>query len=211
MLIEAASGPWCMAMIAEMAASLGARRGEVLALRSDIVNGRAFIARSLSQTKSGLTYKALKGREVTEEPRVIAIPEETLVKLEAHRKRQNEFRAQFGPDYRADQDLVFANPDGTALKPDSISETMSALFKRLKIPKPKGVALHLFRHTMASQMLDGGVPLSAVSARLGHSPIRTTAEIYAHMIRGLDDEATRRLEEYRQRNRTAGQPTKGLQ
>ena len=88
---------------------------------------------------------------------------------------------------------------------------MSALFKRLKIPKPKGVALHLLRHTMASQMLDGGVPLSAVSARLGHSSIRTTAEIYAHAIHGQDDEATRRLEEYRQRNRTANQPTKDVQ
>ena len=87
-------------------------------------------------------------------------------------------------------DLIFANPDGTALKPDSISATMSALFKRLEIPKPKGVALHLLRHTMASQMLDGGVPLSAVSARLGHSSIRTTAEIYAHVIHGQDDEAT---------------------
>ena len=40
-------------------------------------------------------------------------------------------------------------------------------------PRP----LHLLRHTMASQMLDGGVPLPAVSARLGHSSIRTTAEI----------------------------------
>ena len=31
-------------------------------------------------------------------------------------------------------------------------------------------------------MLDAGVPLPLVSARLGHGPIRTTMEIYAHMI-----------------------------
>jgi len=49
LLIAAASGPWCMSMFLEMAVGLGARRGEVLALRwPDIVDGRAMISRSLS-------------------------------------------------------------------------------------------------------------------------------------------------------------------
>jgi integrase len=132
---------------------------------------------------------------------VAKIPEETLPKLEAHRKRQDEFRVQFGPDYRTDLDLIFANPDGSPLRPDSISATVSALFKRLKIPKPKGSSLHLLRHTMASQMLDGGVPLPVVSQRLGHSSVRVTADIYSHAIHGQDDEAVRRWEEYQKRNR----------
>ncbi len=198
MLIEAASGPWCIALFLEMAVGLGARRGEVLALRwSDIQDGRAMIARSLTQTKTVLEFKGTK----TDEPRVAKIPEETLPKLEAHRKRQDEFRVQFGPDYRTDLDLIFANPDGSPLRPDSISATVSALFKRLKIPKPKGASLHLLRHTMASQMLDGGVPLPVVSQRLGHSSVRVTADIYSHAIHGQDDEAVRRWEEYQKRNR----------
>jgi integrase len=44
------------------------------------------------------------------------------------------------------------------------------------------------------------VPLPVVSARLGHSSIRTTAEIYAHMIHGQDDEAARKWDEFQQRN-----------
>jgi integrase len=120
-----------------------------------------------------------------------------------HRKCQDEFRAQFGPDYRSDLDLIFANPDGSPLKPDSISATVSALFKRLKIPKPRGAALHLLRHTLASQMLDSGVPLPVVSRRLGHSSVRVTADIYSHAIHGQDDEAVRRWEEYLQRKRPA--------
>jgi integrase len=199
-LIEAASGPWCMALFLEMAAGLGVRRGEVLALRwSDIVDGRASITRSLTQTKAVLEFKCTK----TDEPHVAKIPEETLAKLAGHRKRQDEFRAQFGPDYRNDLDLIFANPDGSPLKPDSISATVSALFKRLKIPKPKGGSLHLLRHTLASQMLDSGVPLPVVSQRLGHSSVRVTADIYSHAIHGQDDEAVRRWEEYQQRNRAA--------
>ncbi len=132
MLIEAASGPWCMALFLEMAVGLGARRGEVLALRwSDIQDGRAIIARSLTQTKTVLEFKGTK----TDEPRVAKIPEETLPKLEAHRKRQDEFRVQFGPDYRADLALIFANPDGSPLKPDSISATVSALVQAVEDPE----------------------------------------------------------------------------
>jgi site-specific recombinase XerD len=108
-----------------------------------------------------------------------------------------------GPVYRNDLDLVFSNPDGSPLKPNSISATVSALFKRLKISKPKGGSLHLLRHPLASQMLDGGVPLSVVSQRLGHSSVRVTADIYSHAIHGQDDEAVRRWEEYQQRNRPA--------
>ena len=79
--------------------------------------GQKFITRSLSQAKGVLRFKGTK----TDEPRVAKIPEETLIKLEAHRQRQDEFRAQFGPDYHADLDLIFANLDGTPLKPDSVS------------------------------------------------------------------------------------------
>jgi integrase len=201
LLIEAASGPWCLSLFLEMAAGLGARRGEVLALRwSDIVNGRAFITRSLFQAKGVLDFKETK----TGKPRVAKVPDETLLKLEIHRRRQAEFRGQFGPDYHHGLDLIFANPDGSPLKPDSISATVSALFKRLKkIPKPKGSALHLLRHTLASQMLDSGVPLPVVAKRLGHSSAATTANIYSHAINEQDDEAVRRWEEYQKRNRLA--------
>jgi integrase len=193
MVLESASGPWCIGTYLELASATGCRRGELLALRwSDIVDGRAMIARSLTQTRDVLGFKCTK----TEKPRPVRLPESAIVALEAHRQQQDEFRRQFGPDYRADLDLIFANPDGTMLKPDSISATVSALFKRLKIPKPKGAALHLLRHSHTSHLLASGVPLPAVSARLGHSSMRTTLEIYGHMIPGQDDEAARRWDEF---------------
>jgi integrase len=53
-----------------MAVGLGARRGEVLALRwSDIVDGRAVIARSLSQANGKLEFKGTK----TDESRVVKV------------------------------------------------------------------------------------------------------------------------------------------
>jgi integrase len=205
MTFEAASGPWCMAAFLEVAAALGARRGEVLALRwSDIQGGRATIARSLTQTKQVLKFKGTK----SERPRVVKIPESALATIEAHRKQQDEFRRQFGPDYRADLDLIFANPDGTPLKPDSVSATVSLLFRRLKLPK--GASLHSLRHTHTSHLLADGVPLPVVSARLGHSSVRVTAEIYSHMIHGQDDDAARRWDEFQRQNLPAKQ-VRGVQ
>jgi integrase len=52
----------------------------------------------------------------------------------------------------------------------------------------------LLRHTHTSVLLAEGVPLTAVSARLGHSSVRTTQEIYAHIITGQDDEAAKAWE-----------------
>jgi integrase len=201
LLIASATGPWCMMTYLTVDAALGARRGEVLALRwPDLENGRITIARSLSQTKKGLIFKNTKEENIL----VIGLPPSALAALEAHRKQQDQFRAQFGPTYRHDLDLIFSEPDGTPLRPNSISATVSALFKRLKIPKPKGAALHLLRHSHGSHLLANGVPLPVVSQRLGHSSVRTTADIYSHAIHGQDDEAVRKWEEYQERNR----PTK---
>jgi integrase len=77
------------------------------------------------------------------------------------------------------------------------------MFRRLKLPK--GASLHSLRHTHTSHLLASGVPLPAVSARLGHGSIRTTQEIYSHMIHGQDDEAARKWEEF-QNQSTADVP-----
>ena len=205
LVFEAGTGPRCLSMFLRMAGFSAARRGEILALRwSDIKDGRITIARSLTQTKHLLDFKSTK----TDNPHVVAMPPSFLAPLEEHRRQQDRFRQQFGSDYRADLDLIFANPDGSPLKPDSVSAAVSLLFRKLKLPQ--GTSLHSLRHTHASEMLDAGVPLPVVSARLGHSSIRVTADTYSHAIHGQDDEAVRRWEEYSQRNRPS-QPTNSLQ
>jgi integrase len=80
-----------------------------------------------------------------------------------------------GPDYRA---------------------AVSALCRRLKLPK--GASLHALRGSHGSHLLASGVPLPAASERLGHSSVRVTADVYAHALRGQDDEAARRWQEFQQ-------------
>jgi integrase len=198
-VIAAASGPWCMSALLAVDAALGARRGELLALRwQDIVDGKAIIARTLVQTKAGVQFL---NRTKTGKPRAEAIPEETMAILEAHRKRQDEFRAQYGADYCTDLDLVFAREDGSPFLPSSISATVSKLCRRLGFPK--GASLHSLRHSHVSQLIASGVPLPAVAARVGHASTETTARVYAHMITGQDEEAAAKWQEYQRKNRPA--------
>ena len=195
LLIESASGPWCLPMFLELSAATGARRGEVLALRwSDIDGCDVVISRSLTQTRQTLEFKCTK----TDRPRHVNLPQSVVISLEAHRKRQDQFRRQFGPDYRADLDLIFANPDGTPLKPDSVSASVSLLCRRLGLPK--GVSLHTLRHSHGSVLLADGVDLATVSERLGHSSVRVTADIYSHALRGRDQEAAQRWDKFMRRN-----------
>lgn len=184
LLIQCARGPWCLPVMLETSTATGARRGEVLALRwSDIKGIDIFIDRSLCQTKEGLVFKGTK----TDEPRKVEMPPSLMSCLEAHRLRQDEFRRQFGPAYRSDLDLIFANPDGSPLMPNSVSSTVARLCRKLGLPK--GASLHVLRHSHASLLLAEGVDLATVSARLGHSSVRTTADIYSHAIRGKDHAA----------------------
>ena len=115
LLIEAATGCWCLPAFLELSAATGARRGELLALRwSDIQDGAVLIARSLSQTRAGLAFKDTKNRRT----RTIVLPDSAVAALIAHRAAQDAFREQYGSAYKADVDLIFAEPDGTPLKPD---------------------------------------------------------------------------------------------
>jgi integrase len=167
-----------------------------LALRwSDVQDGRISISCSLTQTRKVLEFKDPKTEDSVRE---VSLPASALLALDTQRKRQEQFRQQHGPDYRRDLDLIFANPDGTPLKPDSVSSSVSLLCRRLKLPK--GVSLHTLRHSHGSHLLAAGMEITAVSERLGHSSVRVTADVYSHAIRGRDDEAARKWEEFQGRN-----------
>jgi len=45
------------------------------------------------------------------------------------------------------------------------------------------------RHTHASNLLSRGVPLPAVSARLGHADANVTARVYSHALPADDQRA----------------------
>lgn len=63
----------------------------------------------------------------------------------------------------------------------------------VRLAKGTGIRLHDLRHTMASNMLAGGVDPVTVSKRLGHSRTTVTLDIYAHSLPGRDADAAERF------------------
>jgi integrase len=169
-------GDWTFTLV-ELALATGARRGELLALtwaNVDWVGKSVIIARSLEQTAAGLRVKSTKnGKE-----RPCSLPQTAIIGLQFQRDTQAEHKRKFGADY-VDRDLVFAEPNGDYLDPALVSQVIVRRIRKAGIKKG---SLHSLRHTHASISLSNGVPLPAVSARLGHADVNVTARIYSHAI-----------------------------
>ena len=188
-LIAGATAPWGMDVFLELDAATGARRGELLGLQwTDLQGNQLMIGHSLSQVGQAVFLKEPKNKKFRE----ITIPPSALKKLQAHRKKQQPQREHFGDSYQGD--FIFCNPDGSPLKPDTVSASVSLLFRNLKLPK--GASLHTLRHTHGSHLLAAGVPLTDVSKRLGHVNPHVTATVYAHALAGRDDLAATAWEKF---------------
>lgn len=58
-----------------------------------------------------------------------------------------------------------------------------------------GHTLHDLRHTFATRALEAGVPLKVVQVWLGHSEIRTTADVYSDVTRELSLDEAQKLDD----------------
>jgi len=77
---------------------------------------------------------------------------------------------------------VFLSQRGSALSRMSIWNIVQKAAKEAEIQKP--VYPHIFRHSFATHLLEGGADLRAVQEMLGHASILTT-EIYTHIDRSF--------------------------
>ena len=89
-------------------------------------------------------------------------------------------------------ELVFSNPDGSPLQPDSITKAFTRITRSIRL---YGVRFHDLRHTHATLMLWQGIHPKVVSERLGHSSIAITFDTYSHVLPGLQEAAAQRFEE----------------
>jgi integrase len=63
--------------------------------------------------------------------------------------------------------------------PNALWLQCNRIAARLKI---RQFGPHAFRHWFATQMILKGVPMAKVSKILGHASVRTTEQIYAHIL-----------------------------
>ena len=165
-------------------ASTGVRRGECLAVKWDDLDlkaGVVSVRRSLEHTRAGLAFKSPKNGR----PRVVEIPGSMVAALRRYRANQNEQKLALGKGYK-DNGLVFARHDGEPMNPHAFGDAFRELVKRAGVPR---IRLHDLRHTHATLLLQRGENLKVVSARLGHTTVGITGDLYAHVLPGMDRKA----------------------
>jgi hypothetical protein len=123
-----------------------------------------------ARTRSQKQTKSKSGQ------RRIEIDVATMGHLEAHRERMRLEGIPTGP-----RDLVFQNQAGKAV---SASNLVDREFR--PIAEAAGISdefrFHDLRHFHATLLLSGGMNPKVVQERLGHESVKTTLDLYGHVL-----------------------------
>ena len=161
----------------------GARRGEVLGLKwrtVDFDRNQIHICNNVLYAPDRGIYEDTPKTATSD--RFVTLPAETMQLLKQYKAWQAEERLRFG-GYYEDKGFLFAQDNGNAMHPDSVTDWLTKFSKRHNL---RHINAHAFRHTMASMLYFNGVDSVSISKRLGHAQVSTTANIYAHVMQEAD-------------------------
>lgn len=168
----------------------GLRRSEVLGIKWDSID---FAQRRLTilHTVSKVTKAVEKDKTKNKSSRrSFPLSDETLEIFESLKEQEEENRALFGRGY-VRSDYVFKWPDGKPFTPDFVTRHFTILLRNNGLPH---IRFHELRHSCASLLLNNGSTLKDVQEYLGHSNIKTTADIYGHLDMMRKNELSNLLE-----------------
>lgn len=174
-----------------LAATSGARRGELCALRwcdVDLDGATLTIARSVvGNTRAQLVEKDTKTHGV----RRLSLDAATVHVMTEQRRRARELALSVGVSLAADAFVFSDAVDFTApWRPDRVTSAFVRLRDEVGLRR---IRLHDMRHFAATHLLAAGVPVRTVAGRLGHADASVTLDVYAHFVSESDHVAAQLL------------------
>lgn len=176
-----------------LAGMTGMRRGEVCGIRwadIDLDAARLEVRQQLLAIRGerGTERGEIQFSERTKTDhgrRRIDLDPATVAVLRAQRARQSAQKLMIGAGYR-DHDLVFAQPDGTPLDPESVACTFNRRVARSGLPR---IRFHDLRHTHVAHLIGAGEQPLLIAKRLGHASAAFTQDRYGHLFEDAGSDA----------------------
>lgn len=173
-------------LAAALALYTGMRRGEICGLSWTSVDWDARVVRVVCQRQRLGGKDIIRVTKTAGSVRAIPVDGQVMDRLRSWREEQQQQTALRPGDVWSDSALVLRHVDGTVIDPNTITADFRDACRSCGI---SGVSFHDLRHTHATLLLLGHVPLKVVSERLGHASIAVTANLYSHVTETLQREA----------------------
>ncbi len=168
-------------LLIRLTALTGLRAGEVAGIKRKAVNldkGVIHITETLSEVRGSLHTVEPK----TYQSRSVPLPDILIEKLREHLDTLDD----------DPEGYVFRAPDGGPIRWQNFYNRHFKPAVR-QAGLPESTRFHDLRHTFAAFLIEQGAHPRAMMERLGHSSINVTLGTYGHLLPGLDEELTRKL------------------
>lgn len=176
---------------------LGLRRGELGGLEWENIN---FKEQTVT-IKNNLIYTnghvALITPKTLESERTLYLSDEAIELLKKHHKIQSENKLKYGTFYEVNMfndnkfNFIMTWENGKYVHPNYYTSKLKKVLRKAGISK--NIRFHDLRHTNATLLIEQGVNFKVVQTRLGHTDISTTLNIYSHVDKEMQKDATEKL------------------
>lgn len=170
-----------------IASQTGMRLGEILALKwsaIDLKNHQLTVRYSVD-----LKGK-LKPTKTKNSKRAIKLTAPLVAELEQWKRAQKLNRLKYGVHFFKN-DFVCTHMNGKPLTRNYVSVTFKRKVLQCKMPV---IRFHDLRHSFATIALSANIQPKVVQEILGHSTIRTTMDIYSHVMPNIQESSLEILE-----------------
>ena len=169
----------------------GMRRGELMALEWKNIDTE----KRIIKIRKSVRYipgqgQALKNPKNESSIRDITLPKYIISLLNEYKVQWNAEKAKLGDLWQGD-DWIFTQWNGRPMHVDTISSWFPKFLKRHGL---EHINFHAIRHTAATLLINQGLNVKALSARLGHANTSTTMNIYAHALQSADKQAANMMD-----------------
>ena len=177
LLENASEGEYRMLLL--MAVMTGMRQGELLGLQwgdIDWINNQVNVRRTFNHARFYEPKTKTSYRKIDLAPIVIS--------------ELKKWKLQCLPNKL---ELVFPNEEGNPICGENlVKRHFKPALRRSGI---REIRFHDLRHTYASLLIDQGEHPKYIQEQMGHSSINITMDVYGHLMKAVNSEATRKLQQ----------------